>query len=72
MKKRIDKCGICHKKYGVVLESRQDGVHHYCKRCHAVHILTHSKYYINNYGLNSTLDMLGVKAGCEKEDGCKK
>jgi len=57
---KMHECCICHKVFSC-LENRNGRTYYYCKRCYAVRILTHSKYYISNYGLNTTLEMLGVK-----------
>lgn len=52
---------MCHTDNVFGLESRNGKVYWYCKRCDAVRVLTHSKWYIKTYGIDSTLDMLGVK-----------
>lgn len=61
LSKRVNKCCICHTENIIDLESRNGKRYDYCRRCHAVRILTHSKYYIKTYGIDSTLDLLGVK-----------
>ncbi len=61
VKREIFRCCMCHTENVFGLESRNGKVYWYCKRCDAVCILTHSKWYIKTYGIDSTLDMLGVK-----------